>query len=93
MMAPVPLPANGRCGFGEGTFGGTHGNARDAPIPDLHTLTPERASFEPKRPFAQDFCAAPWLAVVGCTRIAFDCFCKLTRYPVVFKIRIQKMPC
>src|SRR6516165_7594506 len=35
MMAPVPLPANGRCGFGEGTFAGTHGNARDAPIPAL----------------------------------------------------------
>ena len=31
-----------RCWFSQGTFAGTWGNGRDAPIPDLPTLTPER---------------------------------------------------
>src|ERR1700736_5653999 len=31
-----------RCWFSQGTFAGTWGNRRDAPIPDLPTLTPER---------------------------------------------------
>jgi hypothetical protein len=31
-----------RCWFSQGTFAGTWGNGRDAPIPDLATLTPER---------------------------------------------------
>jgi hypothetical protein len=34
-----PLPrASGRCGFGEVTFAGTHGNDEDAPIPAVHGL-------------------------------------------------------
>jgi hypothetical protein len=31
-----------RCWFSQGTFAGTWGNGRDAPIPDFPTLTPER---------------------------------------------------
>jgi hypothetical protein len=33
---------SGRCRFSQGTFARTRGNGRDAPIPDLRTLTPER---------------------------------------------------
>ena len=36
-----PPRLNGRCRFGQATFTGTHGNERDAPFPDLSTLTPE----------------------------------------------------
>jgi hypothetical protein len=31
MMAPISLRANGRCGFGEGTFATTRGKGQDAP--------------------------------------------------------------
>jgi hypothetical protein len=37
-----------RCRFSQGTFAGTRGNGRDAPIPDLPALGPERRSFDPK---------------------------------------------
>jgi hypothetical protein len=38
-----PLPrASGRCGFGEVTFAGTHGNDEDAPIPAVRANTIDR---------------------------------------------------
>jgi hypothetical protein len=38
----APPGPSGRYRFGQATFTGTHGNERDAPIADLHTLAPER---------------------------------------------------
>jgi hypothetical protein len=38
---PSPSPS-GRCRFSQATFAAIHGNVRDAPIPDLPGLTPER---------------------------------------------------
>ena len=38
-----PRPGlSARCRFSQGTFAGPRGNGRDAPIPDLPALTPER---------------------------------------------------
>ena len=40
---PFPRPGpNGRCRVGQETFAGVRGNGRDAPIPDLLALFPER---------------------------------------------------
>ena len=39
-----------RCGFSQGTFAETHGNGRDAPVPDLPTLARERGSSTLNRP-------------------------------------------
>ena len=39
---PFPRPGpNGRCQFGRETFAAVRGNGRDAPFPDLPSLTPE----------------------------------------------------
>ena len=41
--AAFPRPRlSARCRFSQGTFAGTQGNGRDAPIPDLPVLAPER---------------------------------------------------
>jgi hypothetical protein len=42
-MKKVPAAElNARSRFSQRTFAGAHGNGRDAPIPDLPALTPER---------------------------------------------------
>src|SRR5215471_336732 len=47
-----PLPrANGRCLFGERTFTRTHGNDRDAPIPDLPALVLGNEEVRSIKPF------------------------------------------
>ena len=45
-----PTRLNAGCGFRKETIAGMRRNGRDAPIPDLPALAPEREGFDPKQP-------------------------------------------
>src|SRR6516165_1285869 len=51
MMAPVPLPANGRCGFGEGTFAGTPRERARCADSGPSRPRPRTGRFDPKQTF------------------------------------------